>query len=406
MPGPVRRPVAVALAFALGIALVACGEAPSPTPASLPASFAWSRAAIELPPEVMEIAPGSTAGAQCSPCHAVQASLMTAVAATSDGLLAVGLQLPPSEAVAYRSTDGRSWTPEPGFEPGDDTAALGVAAHGDTRVVVGRRGSDAAAWVSDAGGAWQASPASPALEAAEPGTAEMRAVAPWHGGWVAVGSVDASADHRLGAIWTSPDGLEWERQTDRAGFLGTAAYGIATAGDRLVVVGSMVGGAPDDVALPAVAWTSDDALHWTPVESPAFAVGPMRAVTATPLGVVAVGFGIDDTRAAAWTSTDGSEWTAAPDQPAFAALGKPVRMAAVTANGAGLVAAGWKSDAGNGSGVVWGSQDGTSWARVPDQVSMSGASLAGVTFAGTAPIVAGTSGYPDNDQASTWFEGP
>ena len=37
---------------------------------------------------------------------------------------------------------------------------------------------------------------------------------------------------------------------------------------------------------------------------------------------------------------------------------------------------------------------------------MSGASLAGVTFHGDTPIVAGTTGYPDNDQASTWFEAP
>ena len=37
------------------------------------------------------------------------------------------------------------------------------------------------------------------------------------------------------------------------GFLGTAAYGIATAGDRLVVVGSSVVGESGDVALPAVA---------------------------------------------------------------------------------------------------------------------------------------------------------
>ena len=190
------------------------------------------------------------------------------------------------------------------------------------------------------------------------------------------------------------------------GFLGTAAYGIATAGDRLVVVGSSVVGESGDVALPAVAWTSDDGSSWTAVESPAFAAGPMRAVAATPAGFVAVGFGIDDTRAAAWTSTDGSAWTAVPDQPAFEALGKPVRMAAVASNGAGLVAAGWKSDAGNGSGVVWRSPDGNVWERVPDQVSLSGASLAGVTFAGDAPIVAGTTGYPDNDQASTWFEGP
>ena len=170
-----------------------------------------------------------------------------------------------------------AWTPEPGFEPGEDTAALGVAADGDRRVVVGRRGPDAAAWVSDAGGTWQSAPASPDLEATGSGTAEMRAVVPWHGGWVAVGSVDADADHRSAAIWTSPDGLAWERRTGVPGFLGTAAYGIATAGDRLVVVGSTVVGESGDVAMPAVAWTSDDGTAWTPVESPAFAAGPMRA---------------------------------------------------------------------------------------------------------------------------------
>jgi hypothetical protein len=400
------RPHPLSLTLALAIALAACGEAPTPALASLPASFAWSRAAIDLPPEVMEIAPGSTAGAQCSPCHAVQASLMTAVATTPDGLLAVGLQLPPSEAVAYRSADGTAWTPEQGFEPGADTAALGVAAAGDRLVVVGRRGTGAASWVSDAGGDWRASPVSPALEPPAGGTAEMRAVAPWQDGWVAVGSVDATSGEQLAAIWTSPDGLAWERRSGEAGFMDTAAYGVATAGDRLVVVGSVVVADSGDVASPAVAWISDDGSHWTAADSPAFALGPMRAVTATPGGFVAVGFGIEDTSAAAWTSPDGAAWTPAASQPAFEALGKPVRMAAVASNDAGLVAAGWKSDAGNGTGVVWRSRDGMTWERVPDQVSMSGASLAGVTFHGDAPIVAGTSGYPDNDQASAWFEGP
>ena len=405
MPPHPRHPFVLALV--LGIALLGCGEAaPTPAPASFPASFAWSRAAIELPDAVVELAPGSTAGAQCSPCHAAQASLMTAVAATPDGLLAVGLQLPPSEAVAYRSADGTAWTPEPGFDPGEDTAALAVAAQGDRRVVVGRRGTGATAWVSDAGGDWESSPPSGALDAPAGGTAEMRTVAAWDGGWVAAGSVDASADERVAAIWTSVDGLAWERVTGRDGFLGAVAHGIAATGDRLVAVGSAVVDTSGDVASPAVAWISDDGSHWTTVESPAFALGPMRAVTATSTGFVAVGFGIDDRRAAVWTSPEGTTWASVAHQPAFEALGKPVRMAAIAATGAGLVAAGWKSDAGNGSGVVWRSPDGLTWERVPDQVSMSGASLAGVAFHGDAPIVAGTSGYPDNDQASAWFEGP
>ena len=361
----ITRPVVAVL---LAVLVVACASGTAtPAPASLPASFAWSRAAIELPPDVVEIAPGSTAGAQCSPCHAAQASLMTAVAATNDGLLAVGLQLPPSEAVAYRSTDGTSWTPELGFEPGEDTAALGVAAAGDQRVVVGRRGPDAAAWVSDAGGAWQASSASPDLEATGSGTAEMRAVSAGHGGWVAVGSVDADATHRAAAIWTSPDGLDLERARPAVpGFLGTAAYGIAAAGDRLVVVGSSVVGESGDVA-PAGGRLDLRRRLGLDRGRVARLRAPGRCGPWPPrrTGFVAVGFGIDDARAAAWTSADGSAWTTVPDQPAFEALGKPVRMAAVASNGAGLVAAGWKSDAGNGSGVVWRSPDGSRGSASP-----------------------------------------
>ena len=37
---------------------------------------------------------------------------------------------------------------------------------------------------------------------------------------------------------------------------------------------------------------------------------------------------------------------------------------------------------------------------------MSGASLSGAVLTGGPPVVVGTSGYPDNDQASGWFEGP
>jgi hypothetical protein len=403
---PSRRRPLVALALVLGVVAGGCASTgPSPTPLPLPASFAWSRASIELPPDVVEIAPGSTAGAQCSPCHAVQASLMTAVAATPEGLLAVGQQLPPSTAVAYRSPDGRHWTPEPAFEPGDDTAALGVAADGDRRLIVGRRGPAGAAWLSVADGTWQASP-SPELGAPAGGTAELRAAVPWGGGWVAVGSVDADAAHRTAAIWRSADGLAWERVTGGPGFLGSAAYGVAAAGDRLVVVGSGAGGETSATPAPGVAWISDDGSSWTLVESPSFAAGPLRAVTATPTGFVAVGFGIDDARAAAWTSPDGAAWTPVPDQPAFVALDKPIRMGAVAWGGDGLVAAGWKSDAGNGTGVVWRSADGATWERVEDQVSMSGASLTGVAFAGDEPVVVGTSGYPDNDQAAAWYEGP
>ncbi|HEY3336334.1 MAG TPA: hypothetical protein VGK16_13965, partial [Candidatus Limnocylindrales bacterium] len=113
-----------------------------------------------------------------------------------------------------------------------------------------------------------------------------------------------------------------------------------------------------------------------------------------------------DDRAMAWTSPDGTAWTAQPTTPSLENHDKPIRLLAIAAGHGTLLGAGWKSDAGNGSGVVWSSPDGVTWERLPDQVSMSGASLAGVALVGSLPVVVGTSGYPDNDQASAWLQGP
>jgi hypothetical protein len=395
----------VGLACLVSLLVAGCeGQGPTATliAPSQPASMAWSRGDIALPADVVEVAPGSTPGMVCSPCHARQASLLFGITAADDQLLAVGIQQPPSEAIAYVSADdGRTWTAEPGFAPGADTGALAVAADGDGRVIVGRRGREAAAWAATDGG-WQAAPPAASLQGPAGGSAELRAVVPWRGQWVAVGSADEGADRRVAAIWASPDGLAWERVSHGSAFTDRVAYGIAGSDERLVVVGSLAG-SDGATATPGVAWTSDDGAAWSLVEAPALA-GPMRAVTHTDRGFVAVGFGIEDDRAAAWTSPDGSTWSAVPDQQAFKALGKPVRMSAVGWDGTGLVAAGWKWDAGNGSGVVWRSPDGSAWVREPDQASMSGASLAGVAFADALPIVVGTSGYPDNDQASAWHE--
>ena len=81
-------------------------------------------------------------------------------------------------------------------------------------------------------------------------------------------------------------------------------------------------------------------------------------------------------------------------------------MTTVAPDGAGFIAGGSKSDAGNGSGVVWRSSDGVTWEREPDQVSMSGASISGVTGSAGMPVAIGTSGSPDNDQAAAWYRDP
>src|SRR6188472_133853 len=264
LPSRSMRILRGSLSAALVAALVfGCGSSTaSPT---LRPEFAWSRAAIELPSDVVDLAPGSSGGMICSPCHAEQASLMTGVASTAGGLLAVGLQLPPSNTIAYRSTDGRAWAPEPGFPADTDTAALAVAADAEREVVVGRSGTAGAAWVKPSGtGAWQAAADGPSFDAPAGGTAELRTVTTWHDLIVAAGSRDTDADTRSAAVWTSSDGLAWDVVGNGEAFHDAAAYGIAGSGERLVVVGEAIA----EPVGHAVAWVSDDGTAWRRIEPP------------------------------------------------------------------------------------------------------------------------------------------
>jgi hypothetical protein len=81
-------------------------------------------------------------------------------------------------------------------------------------------------------------------------------------------------------------------------------------------------------------------------------------------------------------------------------------MYAAAPSSVGLVAVGWKSDAANGSAVVWISPDGTRWQRTPDLPTFFGAEITGVVAAGPGLVGVGTGGYPDNDNASVWTSGP
>ena len=224
-PRPLRRRSTI-VAAALALLATACGStAATPTPRP---EDAWSRAAIELPSDVVDVAPGSSGGMICSPCHAEQASIMTGVASTPDGLLAVGLQLPPSSAIAYRSPDGREWTPEAGLPRGRGHGRARRRRDADHELVVGRRGKAGASWVRAGTDAWRAAPDAPSLAPPTGGTAELRAVTTGPGRIVAAGSRDADLDSRSAAVWTSPDGLDWELAGTGPAFEEAAATGSRT----------------------------------------------------------------------------------------------------------------------------------------------------------------------------------
>jgi hypothetical protein len=415
--GKCRRRI-LAGGVALALLVGACGSPPSPSPSAAAVSptgttaatkaavsptavqpaglgFTWEAASVEQPASVTD--EPSVAPSFCSPCHG-QATLLFGVARASFGLLAVGVQEPPARAAAWLSQDGKRWARAAAFPAVEGSVAVATAADGDRAIVVGSDHAGALAWVTTDGVAWSQSPHSAALAGPAGGTHMLTAVA-WRGGFVAGGSHDDPAAGRTaGAIWTSPDGLTWQRVSTDAAFDGTRVLGLAADADTLVAVGTN----GDQTQGSAVAWVSHDGRRWDRVTSPALAAGIMRAVAAGGPGFVAVGLGSADDRAQAWVSPDGSDWQAVPDDPGLHVGRSSLRMYAVAPLGQGFAAGGWTSDAGNGSAVAWVSPDGLRWQRAPGQTTFFGAEITGVVAAGPVLVAVGTSGYPDNDTASAW----
>jgi hypothetical protein len=227
----------------------------------------------------------------------------------------------------------------------------------------------------------------------------MTSVTSLAGGFIAGGYRDDPVRAAASAaVWRSRDGLTWQADDGSGMFEGGRIWGVAAHGNTVVAVGT--GGDPNYG--PAAAWHWTAAEGWKRARIGPDSAGAMRAVTVTATGFVAVGLNGHDDGALAWTSPDGVAWTAVADQPSFHYFSTPVRMQSVIAGPAGLVAGGWRSDAGNGSAVIWTSADGVGWHVEPWEPSFSGGQVTGVAIAGATVIAVGRTGYPDNNQATIW----
>jgi hypothetical protein len=141
---------------------------------------------------------------------------------------------------------------------------------------------------------------------------------------------------------------------------------ITPGGPGLVVVGNIFrGGYAASATDGGAVWTSPDGLQWTLAADQIEAVN-ISAVTEGGPGLVAVGSigtdtGLMEMDAAVWTSADGTTWSRVPPQPEV--LGGPgfQAMSAVHPGGPGLVAIG-EADA--DGATAWTSADGTTWSRV------------------------------------------
>jgi len=251
---------------------------------------------------------------------------------------------------------------QPAFAGPGDQGMLGVTAGGPGLVAIGTDSSggdkDVAVWTSSDGLVWFRVPHEETIFG---GTYDqvMSAVTVGGPGLVAVG-YEWSGEDWNAAVWTSADGLTWSRMPgDESVFGGPGDQlmaGVTAGGPGLVAAGTDASGGDEDVAV----WTSADGLTWerVPHDETIFG-GPGRqslwAVTVGGPGLVAIGYASSggDVDAAVWTSADGLTWSRMPgDESVFGGPGDQL-MLGVTVGGPGLVAVGTDGSSGAGYVAVW-----------------------------------------------------
>ncbi|MDX2465996.1 MAG: hypothetical protein QNL12_01680, partial [Acidimicrobiia bacterium] len=196
-------------------------------------------------------------------------------------------------------------------------------------------------------------------------------------GVVAVGADGVLFDHDA-AIWTSVDGVVWDRVADDEQLFGGAGeqimHAVAQLGDTTIVVGESSG--------QAAVWLSTDGDQWIRPdtgEAPGgFGTDPsvMNDVVAFDGGVVAVGSAGVDLCPAVWLSADGLTWSRISAEMAGERSGFDASecamspMANVVGATRGVVATGTRGlpdedptyvDLTTGGPLVWTSVDGYEW---------------------------------------------
>jgi hypothetical protein len=206
------------------------------------------------------------------------------------------------------------------------------------------------------------------------------------GGWgnsVAVGGTGV----RLNDVWSSADGIAWQRETPSAGFsprnsFGAVVYNNGTTGNRMWVIGGETGTGvfANDV------WSSSDGVNWSP-ETPSanFSARGGHAVVAFNgqlwlTGGGNIGF-VDGTGTTAladvWKSSNGVTWTiVAPASTSFQA--RTFHGSAVHNNRLWVIGGTGPSPTGR-TNDVWSTADGVNWTPETPSAQFSIRTAAAVT---------------------------
>jgi len=173
-------------------------------------------------------------------------------------------------------------------------------------------------------------------------------------GYVAVGY-----DGIFGAIaWTSPDGLSWTEVPRPEGWETAGISRLVPFSGGLLAVGRETADIETDLA---AAWISTDGTDWRRVEGGPDMVGQVLDVVETDDGrLIGVGGVPGADAAGVWISTDAGETWQRTDDVIDNAF-----IWSIAQGGPGFVAVGWRRDP-QPTMAVWTSTDGNAWELAPD----------------------------------------
>jgi len=321
-------------------------------------------------------------------------AILDAVVTDEDVVFAVGHVAPGAptsgldDAAVWRSHDGHRWKPVGmgSLEEEGDQRMTVVTVFEGLLVAAGWSDSDAAVWTSSDGGETWASSEAPDLGGV--GFQRIRDLVSTDTGLVAVGSSGALGEQDA-AVWTSLDGALWERMDPLAfGTLGQQELLAAVAvAERVVAVGFT----NEFGDIDAAAWTYEGGT-WTRVDPGSLAEPEhqiMVDIAAGGGGLPLVAVGCEDpawrcdtplataSDAVVWTSEEGASWDRVPPDGGRLAGEGEQAMKAVASYRGDLVAVGNNGGRlGDIDGGVWTSVDGVTW-RAPSQVSPTVTALGG-----------------------------
>jgi hypothetical protein len=228
----------------------------------------------------------------------------------------------------WASDDGRTWRSAAG--PFDEAYPSSLATGNDGLLMVGwaARDTQAMAWSSNDGLAWESQP----MELPVPGTvAQFGDLAAVADGWMAVGAISAGSDAPSAAVvWRSADGVSWTCHVlDPGGYSHSHAWELHRSGDRWLIIGDAADGCGFGASCAgySIAWASPDGVSW----SEAILQSEPIVIGGTAYDGAAGGFlGV---HGGTWLSTDGREWTRVSDGETSGAIGGQVDAMEVTEDG-------------------------------------------------------------------------